>query len=125
MLEFSRLSFRRLILLTFFVLLLALVLSLVVYVRALSVKLVYHHDRQVPWFIAKETCMSKGYRLPNIFEMWHLFFFEDTIVLSDRTDYWVDHQIQSRSFGLNTRSGILSFDVAEDKDHFLCVDVSK
>ncbi len=61
-----------------------------------------------------------GSRLPTVVEMLGIYYFSGQ-ALRKRTDYWTQTRLLGHGFGVNTHLGILSFDVPEDEDHFLCV----
>ncbi len=71
---------------------------------------------------AEGLCQANypGSRLPTVIEMLGIYYFSDQ-ALRNRTDYWTRTRLLGHGFGVNTHLGILSFDVPEDEDHFLCV----
>ena len=78
---------------------------------------------ELDWFKADSACseVGSGWELPTITQLVGLFYFNSDTSWNRSTDYWSNTRISDRGFGLNTRLGILSFDVLRDQDHFICV----
>lgn len=94
---------------------------------AFSIKTASHLDvldggePQRTWQDASDYCEQLGnYRLPEIWELVGIHYGRN-IALTDYTDYWSNTLAFDRGFGLNTRLGVLSYDILHDDDHFLCV----
>lgn len=75
------------------------------------------------WYKANIACgkTDGGWYLPSITQLLGLFYFNSDTSWNRSTDYWSDTLISGRGFGLNTKLGILSFDMLRDEDHFICV----
>jgi len=78
---------------------------------------------EVDWYHADNICSQagSGWTLPSISQLIGLFYFNPDASWNRATDYWSETRINNYGFGLNTRLGILSFDVLHDQDHFICV----
>ena len=76
------------------------------------------------WQDANQLCLSQQgnhWRLPEIWELAGLYYFRNDVSFYPRTDYWSQTRLLGYGFGLNSRMGILSYDVLDDEDHVLCV----
>jgi hypothetical protein len=78
---------------------------------------------ELDWYNADNACsqIGGGWALPSISQLVGLFYFNSNASWNRSTDYWSNTRISDRGFGLNTKLGILSFDVLRDQDHFICV----
>lgn len=79
---------------------------------------------QLDWQDSVAACESlegQQWQLPSIDQLMFLFYFHSELKFVGKTDYWSNTRLFGRGFGLNTHWGILSYDVLEDEDHFLCV----
>ena len=82
---------------------------------------------QLTWDESKTSCAALGdnWELPSIYELFALYYLQNKndshlITLVSNTDYWSRNIYFGFAFGLNTHSGIASFDRQIDTDHFLC-----
>lgn len=75
------------------------------------------------WSEVNQYCHQQagGWRLPSIIELIRLYHFSDEMSFIHATDYWSQTDIGDYVFGLNTGTGLLSFDRKQDQDHFVCV----
>ena len=78
---------------------------------------------ELDWHQADNACNEAAgdWDLPSITQLVGLFYFKHDTHWQRSTDYWSDTLISGRGFGLNTKLGVLSFDVLSDQDHFICV----
>ena len=78
---------------------------------------------ELDWHQADNACSEAAgaWNLPSITQLVGLFYFDRHTYWNRSTDYWSDTLISGRGLGLNTKLGILSFDVLSDQDHFFCV----
>jgi hypothetical protein len=78
---------------------------------------------ELDWHKANMACSEAagGWSLPSITQLVGLFYFNHDTHWHKSTDYWSDTLLTGRGFGLNTKLGILSYDVLTDQDHFICV----
>jgi hypothetical protein len=108
-----------------FALVLLIFAALIFFVRASSENLNIVPTGKVEhtWQDANQFCLSQqhNWRLPNISELTGLYYFRNDVSFYPATDYWSQTRFLGYGFGLNTRTGILSYDVLDDEDHFLCV----
>ena len=90
-------------------------------VQKLDVQVITEQEKS--WQHSELSCKAQkgNWHLPDILELMGIFYFREDIKLNRLTDYWSRSVILGRGFGLNTRYGILSYDVLSDIDHFLCV----
>ena len=78
---------------------------------------------QFTWQEAVQGCNSLDgdWQLPGVYQLLALYYRQDRVPLVTNTDYWSRNSYFGFAFGLNTHSGIASFDRHADTDHYLCV----
>ena len=113
----------RLTIYTIYVLLILLLTILVAsYISATDTETLELTKTELSWQEASAKCenLQQGWALPSVLTLVGLYYFSNEIVWNPATDYWSKTQLFNRGFGLNTGLGILSFDVMQDQDHFIC-----
>lgn len=79
-------------------------------------------NEQFSWDDSSNQCKALGedWQLPSLYQLFALYYRQSEIPLASNTDYWSRNSFFGYAFGLNTHSGIASFDRHADTDHFLC-----
>ena len=77
---------------------------------------------QFTWEESSTRCSALGHdwELPSIYQLASIYYRQDLVELAPDTDYWSRNTYFGFAFGLNTHSGIASFDRHSDTDHFIC-----